>query len=267
MIQNSQKTSQSGHARLTELLVAARRDRQQIPNLPDELVPETINAAYSVNESVADHLGWEPLGWKIACTTESVRAKLKVRHPIYGRTFKRFACLSPARFLHAELLDPLVECEFFVTLGKDLPARDEPWTMADVIAAIDTVHAGIEVAECRYPTRAMPRLPAVLADGSASGRYVFGTVIERWRDGLAGIAVTLEIDGVARRFGSGKDVMGDPLKPLLWLLEQRRLDGKGMNAGETISTGSMTGMLPIRAGQRVRALFGDDAEVRIAFDG
>ena len=47
---------------------------------------------------------------------------------------------------------------------------------------------------------------------------------------------------------------------------KRRYWGDGLFAGETISTGSMTGMLPIRAGQRVCARFGDLATVEIAFE-
>src|SRR5207247_6537000 len=66
------------------------------------------------------------------------------------RTFRRFECRSPARFKAAELLDPLVECEFFVTLARDLPPRQAPWTLPEVTDAIAEVHAGIEVAECRY---------------------------------------------------------------------------------------------------------------------
>ena len=58
----------------------------------------------------------------------------------------------------------------------------------------------------------------------------------------------LEVDGQARRQGTGAEVMDDPLRPLLWLAEERRRWGDGLRAGETISTGSMTGMLPIRAG-------------------
>jgi 2-keto-4-pentenoate hydratase len=60
--------------------------------------------------------------------------------------------------------------------------------------------------------------------------------------------------------------MGDPLRPLWWLAEQRRQWGDGLRAGETISTGSMTGMLPIRAGQHVRARFGEAATIEITID-
>jgi 2-keto-4-pentenoate hydratase len=252
---------------LADLLVEARRDARQLSSLPDDLVPETVASAYQVNQIVAERLGWPALGWKIAGTTDAVRGKLGLGGPIYGRTFRRFECKSPAHFKTAELLDPLIECEFFVTLARDLPPRDEAWMLPEVMDAVADVHAGIEVAECRYRRGALPPLPAILADGSASGHYVFGDRIANWRDGLASIRVRLEVDGALRREGSGGDVMGDPLLPLLWLAEERRRWGDGLRAGETISTGSMTGMLPARAGQSVRAWFGDVGTVEIVFEG
>ncbi|MBI0433667.1 2-keto-4-pentenoate hydratase [Roseomonas sp. KE0001] len=251
---------------LAELLCAARRDGKQIQDLPPHLVPETEQEAYQVNGMVAELLGWDALGWKIAATTPAMQEKLRRTRPIYGRTYRRHATTSPARFRHGTLLDPLVECEFFVTLGQDLPARDTPWRMEEILGAVRTVHAGIEVAECRFPMEALPPLPAVLADGSASGRYVFGGLIEGWREGLEEIPVVLEVDGVRRRQGRGADVMGNPLSPVLWLAEARRREGDGLRAGETISTGSATGMFPVQAGQHVRAIFGDLAEVQAAFE-
>lgn len=257
---------EDAQAELADLLASLRREARQAGALPAALVPGTPEDGYRVNALVAARLGWEPLGWKIAGTTAAMRERLRVPVPIYGRTFRRFACASPALLRHAELLDPLVECEFFVTLARDLPARERPWTMPEVVEAVAAVHAGIEVAECRYPMARLPPLPAILADGSASGRYVAGDPIPGWRAGLAAMAVTLEVDGKARRHGSGAEVMGDPLAPLLWLAEERRRWGDGLRAGETVSTGSTTGMFPVRAGQEVRAVFGDAAEVRIRFD-
>jgi len=193
---------------LAGLLADARCAGRQIDQLPAYLLPTTADDAYAVNRRVAERLGWETLGWKIAGTTAAVREKLRVPGPIYGRTFRRFAVTSPVTLSHGALLDPLVESEFFVTLGLDLPSRTMPWTMADVIDAVASVHAGIEVAECRFPMAALPPLPAILADGSASGRYVYGDPIADWRAGLAGIRVVLEVDGTARRHGSGAGVMG-----------------------------------------------------------
>jgi 2-keto-4-pentenoate hydratase len=251
---------------LAPLLAAARQAGRQVPALPPELIPPDVESGYAVADAVAGLLGWETLGWKIAGTTAAMREKLGVTEPIYGRSYHRFAMPSPARLAHHALLDPLVECEFFVTLAEDLPCDASPLTPDRIRAAVGQVQAGIEVAECRFPMAALPPLPAILADGSASGRYVFGDPIPQWREGLADIAVVLEVDGVARRQGRGADVMGDPLAPILWLAEARRRRGEGLRAGQVISTGSCTGMLPIRAGQRVRARFGHDALVEIAFD-
>ena len=50
-----------------------------------------------------------------------MRARLAVHEPIRGRTWRRFETPSPVVLNHAELLDPLAECEFSVTLGRDLP--------------------------------------------------------------------------------------------------------------------------------------------------
>jgi len=251
---------------LAELLTAARREARQLPSLRSDLIPASNDAGYAVNRLVARKLGWEPLGWKIAGTTPAMREKLRLSTPIYGRTYRRFAIFSPARLKLASLLDPLLECEFFVTLNRDLPVREAPWTMPDIQEAVGAVHAGIEIAECRFPNAALPPLPAILADGSASGHYVFGDPVIRWRNGLAGVGVVLETDGVPRRRGTGAEVMGDPLRALLWLAEELRCCGEGLRDGEMISTGSTTGMLPVRGVRKVRAVFGGQAEVLIEFE-
>lgn len=250
---------------LAALLTDARSNASQIDCLPDALVPRSNAEGYAVAVDVADRLGWEPLGWKIAGTTQAVRDKLRIDEPIYGRTYRRFAHDSPCTLRHADLLDPLVECEFFVTLKDDLTVRDESWSLDEIHAAIGTVHAGIEVAECRFPNGALPPLPAILADGAASGRYVFGDEIPNWRDGLSDTAVVLEVDGQSRRRGTGHDVMGDPITPLHWLAETLRGRGMGLRAGETVSTGSCTGMFPVKRGARIVSHFGDHARVEIDF--
>jgi 2-keto-4-pentenoate hydratase len=160
---------------LADLLADARRNGSQLSSLPDEFVPDSAADAYAVNQLVAERLGWEPLGWKIAGTTDAVRGKLRLDGPIYGRTFRRFACTSPVLFKAAELLDPLVECEFFVTLSRDLPPRPEPWTFSEVIDAIGDVHPALKSrnAVIREPRcrRGLPSSPtAAPQDVTSSAR-------------------------------------------------------------------------------------------------
>lgn len=259
--------SASDPQRLADLLAIARRSSQQIRGLPAALIPASNAEGYAVNELVAEYLDWSRLGWKIAATTTLMQKRLRTTGPIYGITYDRFAAESPARFSHATLLDPLVECEFFFRLGRALPARAAAYEPDEVADAVATVHAGIEVAECRFPLDALPSVPAILADGAASGRYVIGPEIPGWRErDLAAMPVVLEVDGVVRRTGHGADVMGHPLAPLVWLANARRAWGDGLAEGALISTGTATGMLLAKPGERMRARFGNHTAVEVAFE-
>ena len=258
---------QSASQKLAELLIAARRDAKQMAALPAALVPATHADGYVVNQLVAIGLGWPLLGWKIAATTPEMQRRLRTSEPIYGRTFERFAATSPARFGHAELLDPIVECEFFFRLGRDLPSRPARYSRDEIADAVATVHAGIEIAECRFALATLPPVPAILADGAASGRYVIGDAFPNWRQqDLAALTVSLTVNGVVRRQGFGRDVMGDPIAPLVWLANARAACDDGLKCGELISTGTATGMLLAKSGDVMRADFGKQASVEVTFD-
>ena len=237
---------------LVETLLAARVEGRQISR-----PVETPADPYAIQEEVTRRLGWEPLGWKIAATTPEMQARLRMAEPIRGRSFRRFAATSPARLRHADLLDPLVEAEFFVTLAEDIP-RGTP--LAGIIPRIARIQAGVEVAECRFPMASLPAPAAVIADGCANGRYVFGPEIPAGTD-LAAMPVRVLVNGRERRTGTGADVMGHPLAPLEWIAGH-----VGLHAGETISTGSATGMLPAKQADRVLVCFGDLQPIEIAFD-
>lgn len=255
------------HQRLADILIAARRDGRQVRDLPAELVPATHAEGYRINELVAQGLGWPPLGWKIAATTPVMQKRLRTDQPIYGRTYKRFESACPARFRHKDLHDPLVECEFFFRLGRSLPPRAAQYNSDEVADAVASVHAGVEIAECRFPIDALPPMPAILADGAASGRYVVGREIADWRSrDLASMQVEIAVNGTVRRTGTGADVMGHPLAPLVWLANSRAAWGDGLAAGELVSTGTATGMLLARPGDRMVATFDGTQAVVIAFD-
>lgn len=252
--------------RLADHLISARRDGRQIRDLAPELIPPTAAEGYAVNDLVAKGLDWAPLGWKIAGTNPVMQQRLRTGEPIYGRSFAKFETTSPATFRHADLLDPLVECEFFFRLGPALPPRAAPYTLDEVADAVASAFVGVEVAECRFPLDALPPISAILADGAANGRYVVGPEIEDWRNlDLGAMPVELEVNGEVRRRGIGAEVMGHPLNALVWLANARSAWGDGLAAGALVSTGTTTGMLLAKAGDRMIARFDGSAAVELSF--
>ena len=147
------------HEPYVQALLTARQQRVQILDPVLDWSHLTEPEAYRIMLEVGRRLDWPPLGWKIAATNPELQRRLRTQSPVIGRTFRQFLHSAPAVLACCELLDPVVECEFFERIGAALPPRDRPYSVDEVSDAVDAVFIGVEVAECRFP-----------------GRQLFGTV-------------------------------------------------------------------------------------------
>ena len=244
--------------RLARLLAALRRDCRQQSGLDPALLPADRDAAYRIAGLVAEELGQEVVGWKIAAAKAEMQRQLRTDAPIYGRVYAPHVQPSPVAVEHARQCSPIPEIEYMARLGVDLPPRAAAYTIDDVGAAVAALHPGIELAECRFVhDDRFPPLVAVLADGAGGGTLCHGPAIEDWRRrDIAGQEVVLSCNGVARRRGTAGEALDHPLVPLTWLANELSRTGVGMKAGQMVSTGTLTGMLRPRAGETYVADFG-----------
>ena len=242
---------------LAGLLAALRREGRQQSGLDPRLVPPDSRTAYRVAQMVADDLGWQVTGWKIAAMKEEMQKALRTDQPIYGRVLTPLAA-SPLTVVHAKLCSPIPEAEFQARLGCDLPPRAKPYAVEEVMEAIATLHPGLELAECRFiHDAAFPPLPAILADGAGSGTIIYGPPIEDWRNrDIAGQQVALRCNGKTRREGNAAAAIEHPAVPVTWLANELSRTGIGLEAGQMISTGTLTGMLTPKPGDSYVADFG-----------
>jgi 2-keto-4-pentenoate hydratase len=174
---------------------------------------------------------------------------------------------SPVSVEHAKLCSPIPEVEYQARLGADLPPRQKPYTLAEVTEAVASLHTGIELAECRFVhDAAFPPLAAILADGAGAGTIVCGAAIPDWnaRD-IAGQEVLLTCNGTPRRKGSAGEALDHPMVPLTWLANELSRTGIGMKAGQTVSTGTLTGMLRPKPGETYVADFGPFGSVTATY--
>ena len=147
----------------------------------------------------------------------------------------------------------------------DLPPRDAPYHISEVTEAVETLHPGIELAECRFIyDEYFPSLPAVLADGAGSATLVYGPPIDNWKSvDIVSQEVSLYCNGKLRRSGSAKKALEHPMIPLTWLTNELSRTGIGLKAGQMISAGTMTGMLRPKARQSYLADFGPFGKVSL----
>lgn len=251
---------------LAGLLATLRREKRPQSGLAQHLVPADKDTAYRVARLVEEELGWEVAGWKIAAMKEELQRELRTDSPIYGRVYAPLV-ESPARVLHAEQCSPIPEVEYQARLGVDLPPRAKPYTVEEVTDAVVSLHPGIELAECRFLHDAnFPPLPAILADGAGSGTVVLGPAIADWkRRAIAAQEVTLACNGTLRRKGTAGAALDHPMVPLTWLANELSRTGIGLKAGQTVSTGTLTGMLRPKAGETYVADFGPFGRVTATY--
>ena len=108
---------------------------------------------------------------------------------------------------------------------------------------------------------------ALIADNGAQGAFVLGAGTDDWRGlDLAGMRTELRMNGARTSEGSGANVLGHPLEPLVWLANARAARGGGLAAGEAVTTGSTCAALGFaEAGDTAEARFADIGTVSVAF--
>lgn len=256
--------TESPRGALIHMLVHARAKRYQVSGAEALFELTSEAAAFDIMVDVASALPWRQAGWKIAATNTMLQKRLRTTGPVCGITFEPFHVAHPAVLTRDELLDPVIECEFFFVMGADLPSKTTPYSTEEVTQAVQEVRIGLEVAECRFPRFNLPAPLYVYADGFASGHYIHGVAVADWQERLqAGIDVTLMRNGQPHGQGSSMDVMNNPVHAVTWLSNWLRARSMGLRAGDVVSSGSCNILASARAGDHFVAHFSDIGQVAL----
>jgi 2-keto-4-pentenoate hydratase len=241
---------------LARLLLESRTSGARIASLPGALVPQDADAAYAVQDIVAQALG-RVAGWKVGAAGPD-------SEPNCAPLFAELVAPSPARFAAAKFPLGGIEGELAFRFGRDLPARAEPYGAEEVWQAIDTLHPAIELVNSRFADfRAQQKL-ALLADNQANGAFCYGAAVSDWRkvDFLTQPA-SLAIDGAEVARALGGNAAGHPKRLLAWLANHCARRGRGLAAGDIVTTGTHTGLVFATPGATARVRFAGIGEASL----
>lgn len=251
-------------------LLDHRRRKLPLPALPEACRPTTPEDGYAVQEAlVALHVREHearPIGWKIGATNPVAREMLGVVEPFYGVLLSTLTSSSPARFVASEMFQRVVEPEIALEIGADLDPADAPFDIHAIRQAVRAVLPAIEIVDTPLSGGIKAGGPSLIADDGSHGRWIKGAPVTDWHSlDLVGHRVTLAIDGALVREGRGGNVEGGPLAATAWLANALALRGRGLRAGEFVSTGTTTQPVPAAAGRTLLADFGSLGRVEISF--
>ncbi len=203
--------------------------------------PADAAAAYAVQRRIAERLGAvPPAGFKIGATTRQMQDYLGIDGPAAGFVPATSLRRDGVALRFADFLNPGVECEVGVRLGRDLPAG--PCTREAAAAAVAEVFPAIEIVERRYGDLKELGTPTLIADQVFHAAGVLGAPAEGWRGlDLGAARGELRVDGVVKGGGFGRDLLGHPLEALAWLAGSGAAAAfGGLQAGQVIWLGSVT---------------------------
>jgi 2-keto-4-pentenoate hydratase len=250
-------------AAASQVLVKHWRDGTKLDALEAGLRPQNRTEGYAVQAALSGTL----FGWKIAATSEAGQKHINVAGPLAGRIMSDTVIADGGTASMKGNAMRVGEPEFAFGMGRDLPPRAAPYTVDEVLAAVDSLHPAIEIPDSRFADFASAGEAQLIADNACAHLFVLGAATNaNWRAmDLVEERPQITLRG-QRYLGHGKNVLGDPRIALVWLANELRGLGITLRAGEVVTTGTCHPPLPIQAGDRFVADFGALGKVAVGFE-
>lgn len=234
--------------------------------LDSAMRPRDRAEGYAVQAGLEKTSREKLFGWKIAATSEAGQRHINVAGPLAGRILAETVLPDDGTASMAGNAMRVAEPEFAFRMANDLAPRTMPYDVAEVLAAVATLHPAIEIPDSRFADFVTAGEAQLIADNACAHLFVLGapaTADWRSRD-LVEERPRITLSG--RDFiGHGRNVLGDPRVALAWLVNELRALGLTLRAGQVVTTGTCHPPLPIGSGDRMDVDFGDLGRVSVRF--
>jgi len=233
------------------------RGGTKLGGLETALRPRDRAEGYVIQAAIEQHSSGALFGWKIAATSEAGQKHINVEGPMAGRILPETVIADGGTASMAGNEMRVAEPEFAFRMGRDLPPRPQPFSVQEVLDAVDTLHPAIEIPDSRFADFVSAGAAQIIADNACAHQFVLGPPASaNWRAlDLVEEKPVIKLGG-KEFIGHGKNVLGDPRAALAWLANELRSLGLTLKAGEIVTTGTCHPPLPIKPGDEFAADFG-----------
>ena len=244
---------------------------RSMASLPAHCRPQTRAQGYAVQACLPQASGRSVLGWKIAATSAAGQSHINVGGPLAGRILSGQVLAPGAEVPPAGNRMKVAEPEMAFVFGHALAARAQPYEVAEVMAAVASLHPSIEIPNSRFAEFTSAGEAQLLADNACAHQFILGPQAPQgWQDlDLASHPVSARVtlaDGSHwSRQGSGAAVLGDPRIALTWLVNELSAQGIGLDKGQFVTTGTCMVPLELSEGAQVLADFGLLGQIGMRF--
>jgi 2-keto-4-pentenoate hydratase len=165
---------------------------------------------------------------------------MKLSGPVFAGIYQSGVRQSGAVFEKGWPLKAGIECEMVARMSKDVTAGSTAYTAETIKPFVANFYCGAEVVENRYADVTKVSGPGRIADDVLQAACIVGTEIKDWQKlDFAAVKGRSLFEDKEIGAGPGTNVMGGALISLAWLANKLLANGKRLQAGDVILTGSV----------------------------
>jgi 2-keto-4-pentenoate hydratase len=195
------------------------------------------------------------VGRKIGFTNSGIWDAYGIYAPIWGDVYDSTLHMAPdsdARVAIDQFVQPHIEPEIQLHFATAPPVSTDEF---EILACVDWIAHGFELVQCPFPGWKFQAPDCIAACGLHAalvvGRQVPVADIDDCVAKLRAFTMTLSRDGEEVAAGAGANVLETPLLAFAHLADvlDRQSRFEPVQAGEIITTGTLTPAFPVAAGQ------------------
>lgn len=250
---------------LSQALIKAQSTATPITNVADQYSGMTIDEAYDIQMLTLQtriKSGDPVVGRKVGLCAKANQQKFGVDEPVYGHLFASMVVPELDPISLSRLCRPVIEGEMAFVLKNDLKG---PVTLASVMASIAGVIPAMEIADSRYKDKPKKAQDIISEDSGAAMVMLGGQFTSIDGIDLRQLGLILEQDGEVIASGAAVNVLGNPVQPIVDLVNKLAGYDIGLSAGEFIISGTPHAAVPPAAGSCYRATWDRVGYISVRF--
>ena len=240
LLKKSEGSLMSSYAELALDLYTSHQRGHTFKPVQSGAGPLSTSAAYAIQDELialmTAELSHAVVGYKIGLTSQAMQLMCGISSPVYGQILRAGllpggAYIDPANFGHLG-----IEFEIAVRISKDVNVL--PKTLQEMANYVDAVCPAFELIDDRHANYSMLDASSLIADNAWNA----GVVLGQWQ-ALPANLQTLEgrifVDGVQVDSAQVGAALNHPLESVWWLSAELARQGKQLQAGMMVMTGSI----------------------------
>lgn len=234
-----------------DAFVRARLQARPLPEYPG-ILPATLAEAYAIQNRAIQLWPDALAGWKVGRINppwDSAYGTDRLAGPIFTSQVS-YANGAPVDCYVFQGGFGAVESEVVIVAGQDAPPDKTHWTLEEAAALAGSMHVGAEIASSCFAGINDNGPLVTISDFGNNNGLILGQEIAGWREASpASWKMRTLIDGTEAGRADATSIPGGPMESFRKLLEISAARGMPLRRGMFASTGAVTGVHAINAGQ------------------